>query len=194
MYFPLDIKLPTARMKKELVETAGAKLCIYPSDDCADEFSEVRGNRLLAYEILEIPMSQDDASRRLPTTSKWEDYAYVMFTSGSTGTPKGVRVTHGSRLSHLAYGSAKLHSRRGRRQAQMFSAGLDASIAEVFGTLCHGATLVLKDPTDPFSHLSRVSATMITPSFLSVCSPEDLRNLNTIYLMGEAVSQALYDR
>jgi non-ribosomal peptide synthetase component F len=76
----------------------------------------------------------------------------------------------------------------------MFSPGFDVNMAEIFGTLCYGATLVLKDPHDPYQHLSRVQATMITPSFLSVCKPQDYPNLDTILFAGEAVPQALSDR
>lgn len=53
-------------------------------------------------------------------------------------------------------------------------------MAEIFGTLCYGATLVLKDSDHPYSHLSRVNATMATPSFLSSLQAPDFENLDTV--------------
>lgn len=116
-----------------------------------------------------------------------------MFTSASTGVPKGICVSHRATMSHRAYPPARLHAGPGRRHAQMFSPGFDVSIAEIFGALTHGATLVLPDAGDPFAHLGRAHATMVTPSFLAVCAPADLANLDTIYLIGEAVPHHLAD-
>jgi non-ribosomal peptide synthetase component F len=72
-------------------------------------------------------------------------------------------------------------------------AGFDVVLVELFGSLCYGATLVLKDPNDPFAHLKLVDATLATPSLLSACQPEDFPNLDTIALAGEPVPQGLAD-
>ncbi|KAJ4250164.1 hypothetical protein NW762_011978 [Fusarium torreyae] len=192
VYLPLDTKLPVERMRI-MVKTAGASLCLYPNEACYNDFSSIDVQKLLLHELV---ARLSDASKEiaLPTATQSDDYAYIMFTSGSTGTPKGIRVTHRAVLSHLSVAPARMHARPGRRHAQIFSPGFDVNIAEIFGTLCYGATLVLKDVGDPFAHLHRVNATMITPSFLSVLSPDDLENLDTIYLIGEAVPQSLSDR
>lgn len=192
VYLPLDTKLPIERMEN-MINTSSATLCIFPNEDCLQRFSSIQTQKLLLHELrTNTPSGGPD--ERLTTTSKTDDYAYVMFTSGSTGTPKGIKVTHRATLSHLSYEPARMHARPTRRHAQIFSPGFDVNIAEIFGTLCYGATLVLKDAGDPFAHLRRVNATMITPSLLSVLSPTDLKNLDTIYLIGEAVPQSLSDR
>ncbi|KAK4153855.1 acetyl-CoA synthetase-like protein [Chaetomidium leptoderma] len=189
VYLPLDIKLPAQRMQK-MAEAAGAVLCVFTSDDTLAALFSVHPHRMTMAKIITAP-----ATARLRSVTRPDDYAYVIFTSGSTGHPKGVRVTHRATLSHLAYAPARLHSRPGRRQAQVFSPGFDVNLAEVFGTLCFGATLVLKDPKDPFAHLARVHAAMMTPSLLAAGPPPgELRNLDTIYLIGEAVPQDLADR
>lgn len=77
------------------------------------------------------------------------------------------------------------------RLTLLIPTGFDVVLVEIFGTLCYGGTLVLKDASDPFSHLSRVHATMATPSLLSACLPEDFPNLDTIALAGEPVPQSL---
>jgi hypothetical protein len=76
----------------------------------------------------------------------------------------------------------------------MLSLGFDCCIKEVFSTICFGATLVLKDPENPISHLARVDATMATPSLLATLEPTDYPNLKVITVAGEAVSQVLNDK
>ncbi|KZF23926.1 putative non-ribosomal peptide synthetase SirP/GliP2 [Xylona heveae TC161] len=191
-YVPLDTKLPLDRMGI-IVQTSDAKLCIFPDESCHNLYSTISSSqKLLLHEVLGhsklLPVP------RFTTCTTKDDSAYIIFTSGSTGKPKGVRVTHGSVLSYLSYEPARMHARPGRRHAQMFSPGFDVNIAEIFGTLCYGATLVLVDPNDPFAHVGRVNATMVTPSFLSVCSPEDFPYLDTILFAGEAVPQSLSER
>ena len=58
--------------------------------------------------------------------------------------------------------------------------GFDICVMEIFGALLHGATLVLKDESDPLGHLSRVDAACITPSILGTLDPEDYKNLKIV--------------
>lgn len=64
---------------------------------------------------------------------------------------------------------------------------------EIFGTLCYGGTLVLKDPSDPLGHLNSVHAAYATPSLLAAVSPDDFPNLDTLNLAGEPVPQSIAD-
>jgi amino acid adenylation domain-containing protein len=191
VYVALDTKLPVARMRV-MIQTAKVKLGIFPNEDCHRRLHDIFHESISLHEIL---VEQDNRDKhRLGTITRPEDIAYITFTSGSTGVPKGVCIEHQSVVSYLCYGPARMDARPGRRHSQMFSPGFDVNVAEIFGSLCYGATLVLADPTDPFAHLSRVDATMITPSFLSVCDPNDFPNLDTILFAGEAVPQVLADR
>ncbi|KAM3453120.1 hypothetical protein MY3296_004047 [Beauveria thailandica] len=191
-YLPLDTKLPAKRMQV-MIETSAAVCCLFPDVKGSDKFQSLHQKTLCIQEILDSPASTAPIAR-LQTETDSDEYAYIMFTSGSTGTPKGIRVTHRATLSHLSFKPARMHASPGRRHAQIFSPGFDVNIAEIFGTLCYGATLVLKDAADPFAHLHQAHATMITPSLLTILSPTKLQNLDTIYLIGEAVPQALSDR
>lgn len=89
--------------------------------------------------------------------------------------------------------SLRLFAAPGRRIAQLTSAGFDIVMLEMFGTLCYGATLVMKDPGDPFEHLKRVHATNLTPSVLGALLPEDYSHLDMIALAGEPVPQPMAD-
>lgn len=107
--------------------------------------------------------------------------------------PKGV-ITHArGLLSYIAYGPARLHASPGRRIAQMFSVGFDATAAEIFGTLCYGGTLILKHTGDILAHLRTAHAAMMTPSFASSLDPSEFANLDTVVFGGEAVPQHLSD-
>ncbi|WP_405559641.1 amino acid adenylation domain-containing protein [Streptomyces sp. NBC_01180] len=68
--------------------------------------------------------------------------AYVIYTSGSTGRPKGVEVTHHNVVRLLRVSQASFGFGPDDVFAQFFSHAFDVSVWEVFGALCHGATLV----------------------------------------------------
>lgn len=190
IYTPIDTTLPSRRMQA-IVEHGSVALCILLGHRPQETFQVGNVQTLSFQEILDASNSTN--AERLPTTINGTDPAYVIFTSGSTGVPKGARIRHEAILSYISYPPARIHAGPGRKNAQMYSVGFDASIAEVLGAICYGATLVLKDPEDPLAHLHQVHATMVTPSLLGTCSPEDFMNLDTIFLGGETVSQHLAD-
>jgi gliotoxin/aspirochlorine biosynthesis peptide synthetase len=67
------------------------------------------------------------------------------------------------------------------------------ALVELFGSLCFGGTLVLKNPDDPFAHLKHVDAIVTTPSLLSALSASEYSNLDTVLVAGEPITQALAD-
>jgi arthrofactin-type cyclic lipopeptide synthetase C len=71
--------------------------------------------------------------------------AYIIYTSGSTGQPKGVMVEHAqiANYIHSAIDAYELAS--GDRFLLFASISFDVAVEGIFGTLCSGASLVLRD-------------------------------------------------
>jgi gliotoxin/aspirochlorine biosynthesis peptide synthetase len=185
---PIDSKLP-AKRKAQMITDSKTVVYIILSHQGYD-LESIADIHVICPEDLSRDAGSARKTRSITQTT-FNDPAFLIFTSGSTGTPKKVKICHGPILSYLNVPEARLHSTVGRKNAQTLSVGFDVCIAEVFGTLCYGATLVLKDPGDPFSHLAKVDATMATPSLLSSLQSGQFANLDTIFLAGEDVPQAL---
>jgi len=128
-----------------------------------------------------------------------ENLAYVIYTSGSTGTPKGVLIQHQG-LCNLAEVQVRLfdvhpHS----RVLQFASLSFDASVSEIVMALCSGASLYLgtQDSLRPGGDLMQLlheqSITHITlpPTALATLPPQELPNLQTLIVAGEACNPKL---
>ncbi len=67
--------------------------------------------------------------------------AYVTHTSGSTGKPKAIAMSHASLAQFVTWMADQCEIAPGSRVAQWAAPGYDASLVEIFMTLCAGATL-----------------------------------------------------
>ena len=72
-----------------------------------------------------------------------KNLAYVIYTSGSTGRPKGVQIEHRSTVALLHWLRGSISDEERAAVLGSTSVCFDVSIAEIFGTLCWGGTLVL---------------------------------------------------
>ncbi|MDT9002464.1 amino acid adenylation domain-containing protein, partial [Paucibacter sp. APW11] len=143
-YVPLDVNYPAERLAHVLRDSAAALVLV--DDGGAQALAataDLDGIHLVhlerdARQWAEITV---DHSRRVRDPHQ---LAYVIYTSGSTGLPKGVAITHANVVNLIAV-QAGLHGlNETDRVLQFASFGFDASVAEIFLALCHGATLVLR--------------------------------------------------
>ncbi|MFL5387009.1 MAG: amino acid adenylation domain-containing protein, partial [Longimicrobiaceae bacterium] len=86
--------------------------------------------------------------------------AYVIYTSGSTGRPKGVQIEHRSTAAVLHWLHDTLSDEERASVLASTSVCFDVSIAEIFGTLCWGGTLVLVENALSLASLGEPVATV----------------------------------
>ncbi|HET7461434.1 MAG TPA: amino acid adenylation domain-containing protein, partial [Longimicrobium sp.] len=135
-YVPLDPAHPPAR-HQAVLRASGARVAVWGGADRAG----VRGIDGLA--VL-TPAQLDGGSEEEPAPLAVPgNLAYVIFTSGSTAGPKGVEIEHRSAAAMLVWIKGALGE--GERAAVLGSTSVtfDVSVAEIFGTLAWGGTLVL---------------------------------------------------
>lgn len=124
------------------------------------------------------------------------DEAYIIYTSGSTGHPKGTPILHSmlnqtiqtnisiQQLSHLT------------RSTQFANLSFDASIVEIFPTLCVGGTIfVVDDETRKDARLflqfleqKQITESNIPPVILSSLPQSRLPHLKTIIFGGDKIT------
>ncbi|MCX6318740.1 MAG: amino acid adenylation domain-containing protein [Bacteroidetes bacterium] len=128
-----------------------------------------------------------------------EDLAYVIYTSGSTGRPKGVMIHHGG-IVNTIYGQQQAFVvEPGERHLQFASLSFDASVSEIFVSLCSGCTLyvvpgeIKQEPLRMESYLqeNRIDMATLPPVYFSMLSTEGLRGLKKLITAGES---AIYDK
>jgi surfactin family lipopeptide synthetase A len=134
-----------------------------------------------------------------------ENLAYLIYTSGSTGRPKGVQITHAN-LVHSTYARSLYYGAEGGRFLLLSSFSFDSSLAGIFGTLCHGGTLVMT-PGPVQTNLMRlaglverhkISHLLCVPSLYSLLLEQakagQLDSLRTVIVAGETCSMELVER
>ncbi|NNN31115.1 amino acid adenylation domain-containing protein [Streptomyces sp. S3(2020)] len=154
-YCPLDPKAPADRTARLLADTVPA--LVLTTGDRAADFAE--------HAVLPLLPSDDRDPEHAgvstpPAPPAPADLAYVLHTSGSTGRPKGVAVGHAALAHFVAAATHRYGLRREDRVLQFAPLHFDASVEEIFLTLCAGATLIIRtdDMTDS------------VPGFLDACA------------------------
>ena len=149
-YLPLDPTFPVERLQ-DIVADCGMDTIILPAKDKVI-FEAIVPNVIICDEPVEAPARSGDWAKT--------KVAYIIYTSGSTGKPKGVCVGHAGVINLI-----KWHNRIspylgvGHKTLHFSPLIFDASVMEIFCTLCIGGTLVLvEDETriDPLKLLSYV--------------------------------------
>jgi amino acid adenylation domain-containing protein len=138
-------------------------------------------------------------TRDNPTTNVTPDnLAYIIYTSGSTGQPKGVEVTH-SAINGLVSNTNYVRLEATDRVAQVSNVSFDIVTFEIWGTLLHGARLVLvaRDVSlSPKDFAAQLKADGITTMFLTAALfnlvarevPSAFSSIKHLLVGGEAVT------
>jgi amino acid adenylation domain-containing protein len=89
-------------------------------------------------------MPSDDAGRDLPAVTPATPL-YYCYTSGSTGRPKGTMQTHANVLFYFDAYARALEITASDRLTLLYTLSFNAANTDIFGGLCHGATLSCYD-------------------------------------------------
>lgn len=192
-FLPLDPAYPEERLKLILEDS---QALVLTKDRDIPKF-------LKNYPIL--PLSEMEWSQNIPRLNlktEKDHLAYVIYTSGSTGKPKGVLVTHAGIQNLVRQTTSTFGITADSRMYQFSSLNFDAAVWEIFMVLGTGATLYIKDKTERFlgpALWSALTAWKIThlslpPSVLAAIKSEDLPDMQTLILGGEACSGNLLRR
>ncbi|GCF09959.1 non-ribosomal peptide synthetase [Dictyobacter arantiisoli] len=141
----------------------------------------------------------DESTDPLNSEMTPDRLAYIIYTSGSTGLPKGVMVSHQGIQNLVEVQTQNFALQPEDHILQFSSLSFDASIWEICMSLGTGATLclaveqkVLAGPTlkDAIEKLG-ITAVTLPPSVLASLSPEEIPQLRTIIVAGEACPSEL---
>ncbi|HEX7240246.1 MAG TPA: amino acid adenylation domain-containing protein, partial [Longimicrobiaceae bacterium] len=185
-YVPLDPAYPRERLGW-MMEDAGVELVLTEAA-LADRLPE-GGAALLVLDREEEALAAEP--ERAPESGVGpENLSHVIFTSGSTGRPKGVMIRHASVAVLLHWLRETMSDEE--RASVLFSTSVnfDVSVAEVFGTLCWGGSLVLVENA---LELASVGEEVATASMVPSAAAELLRSggipasVRTLNLGGEAL-------
>ncbi|MET0405112.1 MAG: myxochelin non-ribosomal peptide synthetase MxcG [Cystobacter sp.] len=136
-YLPLDPLGPSTRTASILEDAAPSLLLTTALATEAKAEPQPPGKLL-------IRRTEAPARAPAPSRSEEERLAYVIYTSGSTGQPNGVQITR-SALAHFVAGATLRYGMsREDRVLQFAPLHFDASVEEIFVTLCAGGRLVLR--------------------------------------------------
>jgi amino acid adenylation domain-containing protein len=137
-YLPVDPNYPEDRQQL-IIEDAKPKVILSVSDiPASDSLWQCATLNLDTFPFEQV-------TELNPVHVNEEHLAYVMYTSGSTGKPKGVMVEHRN-LVNLAFALREFYEFTPEdRVLQFASLSFDMSVEEIFGALCNGSTLVLRN-------------------------------------------------
>ena len=139
-YLPLDPEYPQQRLSFMLDDAAAHVLIT----------QERLRDKVAAPGIQTVSLDTDwntiaeQAAENLPPAADSANLAYVIYTSGSTGIPKGVMLYHKGLTNRALTMIDQYGMQSSDRQFQFISLSFDASVEEIFPTLCCGAALVLR--------------------------------------------------
>ena len=155
-YVPLDPAYPPERVEYMLGDTRVPLLVTTAA--LAERVPHYRGAFVRVDADREAIASQSPESPAVAVRP--ENLAYVIYTSGSTGRPKGVQIEHRNTVPVLRWLQETVSDEERTSVLASTSVCFDVSIAEIFGTLCWGGTLVLVENALSLASLGEPVATV----------------------------------
>jgi amino acid adenylation domain-containing protein len=189
-FVPLDFEAPILRLR-EIVSDIDADLLL-----CAPQYEQLCQSIPCNTLIVDRQATEThlDHLPSLPAVH-CDSPAYAFYTSGSTGKPKGAVVNHTHWVTSSTAFAAGWKISKTSRVLQFASYTFDACLIEIFSTLMRGGTICVPDQASRTNDLVgvinkfNVNWAALTPSVVRMMSPSQIPRLETLFLVGEAMSQ-----
>ncbi|ANF97034.1 non-ribosomal peptide synthetase [Paenibacillus bovis] len=198
-YLPIDPTHPAERILRMLSDSEAACVLVQHRQLWADS-DRYEGEVL----YLSDQPGQTEPVYAPPVTARPEHPAYVMYTSGSTGQPKGVIVTHRN-IVKTVINNGFLDITPQDRILQLSNYAFDGSTFDLYGTLLHGAALVLvtrEQLLHPVALIDYMRSQQISVALMTVAlfntlvevNLEGLTGLRKLLFGGEQASRTHVDK
>lgn len=188
-YVPMDPTHPASRLQ-EIVTATKASVVL-----CSPQYEEL--GRTLAERSFTVSSKTFDMFKSVNATANTtvnpDNTCYVIFTSGSTGKPKGVVMTHSGFATAAAAQGKRLNLNSESRVIHFSSYAFEACILEILTTLFNGGCVCVASNSERMEDITktmrelRVNWAFFTPSFIRTIHPDQVPDLKTLVLGGEAL-------
>ncbi|KAK1624740.1 putative nonribosomal peptide synthase, partial [Colletotrichum phormii] len=201
-FVPLDPTYPETR-RRHLAEQVEAEVVLASpttSPSCVGTAPTIVS--VSATLLSQLPNGESTTGTRTTSNTALaspDTAAYVIFTSGSTGKPKGVVVDHIALCSSIMGHGTAYGLSPSSRVLQFSNYAFDGSLSEILTPLVLGGTICVPSDTDRLQETAKfirdnhVNVAMLTPSFATTLTPEEVPGLETLLLGGEALTMENLD-
>jgi amino acid adenylation domain-containing protein len=192
----LDPSHPRARLQS-ICLAVSVDIAIASASQAA--IAEQLVTRVVALGVEEMKLCEKRSDQMTPSVAP-NNALYVVFTSGSTGVPKGAIVTHESYSTGALSYAPSLGLTHASRVFQFSSYAFDNSISDILTTLIVGGCVCVPSESARRGQLAiaiqnlKATVCFLTPSVARLLLPDEVQNLSTIILMGEAMTSRDVDQ
>ena len=192
-YIPISSNLPIKRIIK-IINKGKANIIICNSEKI-DFYKKLFPKKFF---FTEKNLSAKESDYKI-AKKKVNKLAYIIFTSGSTGEPKGVCVSRESLDHYVKWLNSNFNIKKGYNCSQFPEISFDLSVADIYGTLCSGGTLIpartAYEKLFPgrFIKNKKINFLVCVPSLIDVIksssdlTKKNLKSLKSIFFCGEAL-------
>lgn len=171
----LEPDVPPERLRVVLGDCR-PELVLVTAPDCRPDTGGVPLRDISVLPAVPVPIGSAPAVRQAPRP---HDPLCCVYTSGSTGRPKGVVLTHRGLVNLVWWHERTFGPVEGERCGQVASLAFDASLWEMWSTLCLGGCLCIADAglRGDFRSLSRwIMGEELRTCFLPTVTAQRLLN------------------